>query len=237
MCKTCKQNSGKAPVTVSASKCGFTGSRSASTLTLAGRVSGCVTSTVGPGVQRRCVATKPRTRTHFYDLLGVSPKATQSEIKTAYYKLSKLHHPDINKKAPKGMFTQISEAYETLGNVKKRKMYDQGLNSSNGRGGGDDYTRPFREQEGFGTARRTAPTGRTHQYNFDEFYRQHYAESRRQEKADREYFRRTEEQLRQQQQQQRLRVIITGMMIMILCVVSLFESRTPTSRPRPPKDR
>lgn len=67
-----------------------------------------------------------RTINH-YDSLGITPKATQNEIKAAYYKLSMVYHPDKNKdEASLQKFRAITEAYEVLGNVKTRKMYDRG---------------------------------------------------------------------------------------------------------------
>lgn len=63
-----------------------------------------------------------------YDALGLTPKATQSEVKSAYYKLSMQHHPDKNEgsEAASQQFRDISAAYEVLGNVKLRKLYDKG---------------------------------------------------------------------------------------------------------------
>ena len=57
--------------------------------------------------------------------------ASQDEIKKAYFKLAKQYHPDVNK-APeaKEKFAIINEAYETLGDDAKRKVYDQtGMNA------------------------------------------------------------------------------------------------------------
>lgn len=52
-----------------------------------------------------------------YDHLGISPGATQGEIKAAYYKLSKIYHPDTNEgsKEAAEKFRTISEAYEVNG--------------------------------------------------------------------------------------------------------------------------
>lgn len=63
----------------------------------------------------------------FYDDLEISKTATQSEIKSAYYELSKTYHPDRNKtEQAKIKFRLISDAYEVLGNVRTRRMYDKG---------------------------------------------------------------------------------------------------------------
>lgn len=63
-----------------------------------------------------------------YDTLEVENNATQEEIKTAYYRLTKQFHPDVNKtEEAKGKFRSVSEAYEILGNYKARKKYDRGI--------------------------------------------------------------------------------------------------------------
>ena len=188
-------------------------------------------------MHRRCFSTNTRSRTYYYDLLGVSPKATQAEIKSAYYKLSKVHHPDINKKAEaKRTFTQISEAYETLGNIKKRRMYDQGIYSRNEPVDGSDYTRPFREREGFGSPRQAPPTGRTNQYNFDEFYRQHYSEAFRQEQADREYYRQMHEAAESERMYRFVRSVATGFIILSMLATFLFSGKPPLQRPKGKRD-
>lgn len=66
--------------------------------------------------------------TKYYDTLGISPSATQNDIKSAYYRLSMLYHPDKNKGSETAAqkFRDISEAYEVLGNYKTRKLYDKG---------------------------------------------------------------------------------------------------------------
>ena len=55
---------------------------------------------------------------NYYKVLGLTPKATQTEIKAAYYKLTKIFHPDVNDDQSADAaekFRQITSAYEVLG--------------------------------------------------------------------------------------------------------------------------
>jgi molecular chaperone DnaJ len=63
-----------------------------------------------------------------YRVLGVSPKASEEEIKKAYRKLARQYHPDRNPddKAAEEKFKEISAAHDVLGDPEKRKQYDAG---------------------------------------------------------------------------------------------------------------
>jgi DnaJ-class molecular chaperone len=63
----------------------------------------------------------------YYATLGVSKAASQKEIKQAYRKLARKHHPDVNPgdKAAEARFKELNEAYEVLGDPDKRRKYDE----------------------------------------------------------------------------------------------------------------
>jgi len=65
----------------------------------------------------------------YYEVLGVTSQATGREIKQAFLRLSKIHHPDknIDSNSSADKFQAISEAYEVLGNPSLRSKYDIGV--------------------------------------------------------------------------------------------------------------
>ncbi len=88
----------------------------------------------------------------YYEVLGVSKDATDEQLKKAYRKLAKKYHPDANldnKKEAEKKFKEVNEAYETLSDPQKRKMYDQfGPDGPQGFGGAGG---PFGGQGGYYT--------------------------------------------------------------------------------------
>src|SRR5258707_14149803 len=63
----------------------------------------------------------------YYDVLGVPRTATLKEITSAFRKLARKHHPDLNAgdKQAEAKFKEISEAHDVLSDAKNRKLYDE----------------------------------------------------------------------------------------------------------------
>ena len=104
----------------------------------------------------------------FYSVLGVAEKASADDIKKQYRRLAKQYHPDTNKGDPKSAdrFKEISEAYQVLGDEKKRKQYDEMRRL----GAFDTFTRGSGGARGGargGASGATGPGGSN--FNFEEF--------------------------------------------------------------------
>jgi molecular chaperone DnaJ len=92
------------------------------------------------------------TKQDYYELLGVSRKAPQKEIRQAYRKLARKYHPDLNPgdKSAEEKFKQVQEAYDVLSDAKKRQMYDQFGFEAPGAGGVPQGVDPNEVQFDFG---------------------------------------------------------------------------------------
>ena len=88
----------------------------------------------------------------YYESLGVPRNASEADIKKAFRKLAREHHPDVakNKKQAEEKFKEINEAYEVLGDPTKRKRYDQ--LGANWQSGADFRMPPGWESSGRGRA-------------------------------------------------------------------------------------
>ncbi|RJL24122.1 molecular chaperone DnaJ [Bailinhaonella thermotolerans] len=109
------------------------------------------------------MSTKDYLEKDYYAVLGVSKNATQDEIKKAYRKLARQHHPDAGGGDDK-RFKEVSEAYSVLSDTKRRKEYDEartlfggggGFRTTPGGGGGF----PFDLGDLFGGAQSGTTTG------------------------------------------------------------------------------
>lgn len=66
------------------------------------------------------------TKRDYYEILGVNKGASEAEIKSAYRKLARQHHPDVDKSAGAAeRFKEVSESYQVLSDSQKKKAYDQ----------------------------------------------------------------------------------------------------------------
>lgn len=80
----------------------------------------------------------------YYAVLGVNKSASDAEIKSAYRKLARQHHPDVDKSAGAAeKFKEISEAYQVLSDANKKKTYDQFGHAAFDRGAGGMGGNPF----------------------------------------------------------------------------------------------
>ena len=88
----------------------------------------------------------------YYEVLGVDRNASDKEITSAYRKLAKKYHPDLNHEpGAEEKYKQVNEAYEVLHDKQKRAQYDQfGSAGVNGQGGFDGAGQGYGDFGGFG---------------------------------------------------------------------------------------
>ena len=92
------------------------------------------------------------TKRDYYEVLGLNKNASDDEIKKSFRKLAKKYHPDANpdnKKEAEAKFKEVNEAYETLSDPQKRKMYDTFGHSGPQSGFGGAAGGPFGGQGGY----------------------------------------------------------------------------------------
>jgi molecular chaperone DnaJ len=124
------------------------------------------------------------TKRDYYETLGIERNASDDEVKKAFRKLARVHHPDVHtgdqqKKVSEEKFKEINEAYEILSDQEKRRRYDTfghagaqgfgGAEGFDGRGGfGDVFNDIFEDFFGQGTRGGQRPErGSDLQYNLE----------------------------------------------------------------------
>lgn len=128
----------------------------------------------------------------YYNILGVKRGATEKEIKSAFRKLARKHHPDLNPndKEAEAKFKEVSEAYEVLSDPEKRKKYEQFgsdweryQQAHDGAAGGFDFSKYATDFGGFTGF--TSSGGRTQGYetfedtDFSDFFSMLFGQSAR----------------------------------------------------------
>lgn len=114
----------------------------------------------------------------YYKLLGVERAASDDDIKSAYRKLARKYHPDINKEAgAEARFKEIGEAYEVLKDSEKRAAYDQ---LGSGYRPGEQFRPPPNWREEFHFSQRGMPDDDEEGSGFSEFFDALFGEGRRQ---------------------------------------------------------
>ena len=105
----------------------------------------------------------------YYEVLGVARDASAEEIKKAYRKLARKHHPDVNPgdKSSEAKFKEAQQAYDILSDAEKRSLYDrfgkaafEGMAASGPRAGATEWT-----------ANQAGPGNFT--FDFGDFFGQH----------------------------------------------------------------
>lgn len=77
----------------------------------------------------------------YYDILEIKKGATEAEIKSAYRKLARKYHPDVDKSAGASeKFKEVAEAYQVLSDPQKKQMYDQYGHSAPNMSGGNPFS-------------------------------------------------------------------------------------------------
>jgi curved DNA-binding protein len=121
----------------------------------------------------------------YYEILGVPRSASEADIKKAFRKLARVHHPDVakDKKRAEEKFKEINEAYEVLSDPANRKKYDE--LGANWKSGAEFRPPPGWESFGGGRSfRRGGPGGGAFEFEFggtgfSDFFEQLFGSRRR----------------------------------------------------------
>lgn len=106
-----------------------------------------------------------------YDALGVSRTATDDEIKKAYKKLARKHHPDLNPgdAAAEERFKKVSAAYDVLGDPEKRTLYDEFGEDATRVGFDPDQARAYKQWQEQAAWRPGGRRAQSHDFDADIF--------------------------------------------------------------------
>jgi len=160
-----------------------------------------------------------------YEALNVTKNATHKEIKNAYYRLSMIYHPDKNKGSEEAAnkFRDINSAYEILGNVRQRKLYDSGSLGTipNRKNSHYNSKQPFDTMNTKSDLHKTSTTNRD--YNFDEWSKVHYTKAFNEHYNNRKILsqRKLNEEYATQQNSYTLLTVIVGTSALIL--ITMFD--------------
>lgn len=161
-----------------------------------------------------------------YESLNIAKTATHKEIKDAYYRLSMIYHPDKNKGSEEAakMFRDITAAYEVLGNVRQKRLYDTGVTGATSIKKSSPFSAPFGR-----TSNRNEefkPTARSRDYKFEEWSRTHYSNSFQQQNASKDYNRNRKEAkefVAQQRSYIAISFVFTTTLFVLLYMVNLVS--------------
>lgn len=155
-----------------------------------------------------------------YEALNIPKTATHKEVKDAYYKLSMIYHPDKNKGSEEAakIFRDITSAYEVLGNVRQRRLYDS-------KGCTAKKTTQYYPKQPFETmdfkSHKTNVSSKN--YNFDEWSKAHYTHTFQKHHSNQEMFSRkkmNEEHISQQHTYSLLSIMI---FVSLFILISIFD--------------
>jgi len=122
----------------------------------------------------------------YYAVLGVEKDATEGEIKSAFRKLARKYHPDINKdEGAEEKFKEISEANEVLSDVEKRAAYDQ---LGSGYQPGQEFHPPPDWDAGFEFSGGGSKMSDAEQAAFSDFFEDLFGRAERARRAERTQF-------------------------------------------------
>jgi curved DNA-binding protein CbpA len=110
----------------------------------------------------------------YYKVLNIEKNSTKQNIKQAYYKLSKVYHPDINNESEaETKFKEIQEAYDILGDESRKNEYDQSINQSHYYENKNNSRNQQQQQNPFNNRHsniRNRTTSSTSSYDFKDYY-------------------------------------------------------------------